>query len=77
METVSKPRPGIRSTQAEGWQDTGDLLLSLDGVYDTVDIVRGIDQSQVMYNLTVELAATYLVGAGQRVVSGQNNMSYR
>lgn len=40
----------------------GDTVLAADGSTGTVEAVQVVDEPQVMYNLTVDLVATYLVG---------------
>ncbi len=50
----------------------GDAILSALGETGIVEDIIIIDQPQTMYNLTVSLVATYLVGNGQWVVHNQN-----
>ncbi len=51
----------------------GDSVLSGLGETGTVEDIIIIDQPQTMYNLTVSLVATYLVGDGQWVVHNVNS----
>ncbi|GAB5492118.1 MAG: hypothetical protein Phog2KO_23330 [Phototrophicaceae bacterium] len=46
----------------------GDTVVSSNGSLGEVEAVTVIDEPQTMYNLTVDLVATYLVGEGQWVV---------
>lgn len=50
----------------------GDTVLAADGSTGTVEAVTIIDAPQVMYNLTIDLVATYVVGIGQWVVHNVN-----
>lgn len=57
----------------EGWEDAGDLevgdlVLSLDGDYGTVDAVLVEDRTETMYDLTVDVVHTFAVGDGAWVV---------
>ncbi len=45
-----------------------DRVLAADGTLGVVEAIEIVDQPQTMYNLTVSLVATYLVGDGQWVV---------
>ncbi len=54
----------------------GDSVLSGLGETGTVEDIIIIDQPQTMYNLTVSLVATYLVGNGQWVVHNQDDDIY-
>ena len=46
----------------------GDMVVSADGTIGLVEAVEIILEAQTMYNLTVALSATYVVGTGQWVV---------
>lgn len=43
----------------------GDMVVSADGTIGLVEAVEIILEAQTMYNLTVALSATYVVGTGQ------------
>jgi len=51
-----------------GKLEVGDEVLAADGSVGVVETVVVVDTPQTMVNLTVELAATYVVGAGRWVV---------
>lgn len=55
-----------------GQLNIGDTVLAADGTTGIVEAVEVVDEPQTMYNLTVALAATYLVGSGQWVVHNQD-----
>jgi hypothetical protein len=61
----------------EGWVEAGSLtigdqILSLDGTYGDVESISISNDSQVMYNLTVDISHTFAVGEGQWVVHNCN-----
>ncbi len=49
-----------------------DRVLAADGTLGVVEAIEIVDKPQTMYNLTVALVATYMVGDGQWVVHNQN-----
>lgn len=58
---------------SEGWIEAedlqaGDSIVSLGGVYGTVDSVVIVDTNQIMYYLSVEEVHTFAVGDGDWVV---------
>lgn len=60
-------------TQERGWVDAGDLqvgehIRTADWDYGTVESVKNVQQTQPMYNLTVDEAHTFFVGDGQWLV---------
>ena len=52
---------GVQWTEAKHL-NSGDAVLASDGSLGEVESVNVIDEPQTMYNLTVDLVATYLVG---------------
>ncbi len=50
-----------------------DRVLAADGTLGVVEAIEIVDKPQTMYNLTVSLVATYLVGDGQWVVHNVNS----
>ncbi len=52
-----------------------DRVLAADGTLGVVEAIEIVDKPQTMYNLTVALVATYLVGDGQWVVHNQSRES--
>ncbi len=66
----------IRNNQEQWVQaqhlQADDRVLAADGTLGVVEAIEIVDQPQTMYNLTVSLVATYLVGNGQWIVHNQN-----
>ncbi|MEO1290471.1 MAG: polymorphic toxin-type HINT domain-containing protein, partial [Chloroflexota bacterium] len=60
-----------------GQLNIGDLVRAADGSCGAVDSVTMIDEPQTMYNLTISLVATYLVGEQGWVVHNTNDFICR
>jgi hypothetical protein len=68
-------------TQERGWVDAGELQVgehihTADWDFGTVESVETLQQTQVMYNLTVDEAHTFFVGDGQWLVHNACRLEY-